>query len=67
MAVESIKSAQVHVRISPNLKRAVKVYCATLGTTEQALIEGLLEAELARRAPTLWPPKTAPKRKRGRV
>jgi hypothetical protein len=63
------KVAQVHVRVPPKLKRAVKMYCASQDMTEQALILRLLDAELRRRAPSLWPRKTvraSKRRERGR-
>ncbi len=48
------KVAQVHLRVAPDLKKAVKMYCVREGITEQAWIHGLIETELSRRAPDLW-------------
>jgi hypothetical protein len=46
---------QVHVRVSADLKRAVKMLCVREGTTEQAWVHGLIEDRLRRKAPDLWP------------
>lgn len=46
---------QVHVRVSADLKRAVKMLCVREGTTEQAWVHGLIEDRLIRKAPDLWP------------
>ena len=51
------KSAQIHVRVTPDVKRAVKVHCAQMGTTEQAWVGRMIEAELHKRAPELLPPR----------
>jgi hypothetical protein len=51
------RSAQIHVRVTPDVKRAVKVHCAQTGTTEQAWVERMIEAELYKRAPELLPPR----------
>lgn len=51
---EPDRDPQVHVRVSAEFKRALKVFCAKAGTTEQAWVVDLLEVELARRAPDLW-------------
>jgi hypothetical protein len=45
----------VHVRVSAALKKAVKMLCVREGTTEQAWVHGLIEEQLRRRAPDLWP------------
>lgn len=45
---------QVHVRVSPDLKKAVKMFCVRTGTTEQSWIHALIEDELRRQAPDLW-------------
>jgi hypothetical protein len=45
---------QVHVRVSSELKKVLKMFCAREGVTEQALVLDLIEAELAKRAPDLW-------------
>jgi hypothetical protein len=54
---------QIHVRVSVAVKKAIKMLCAREGETEQAWIHGLIEAELKRKAPDLWPDeaKGAPK------
>jgi hypothetical protein len=46
---------QVHVRVSVAVKKAIKMLCAREGATEQAWIHGLIEEELKRKAPDLWP------------
>ena len=46
---------QVHVRVSAALKKAVKMLCVREGTTEQAWVHGLIEGQLRRHAPDLWP------------
>lgn len=48
-------SAQIHVRVPVSFKRAVKVFCAREGMTEQQWVFDLLRRELARRAPDLLP------------
>jgi hypothetical protein len=50
------KTAQIHIRVTPNVKRAVKVHCAQMGTTEQAWVERMIETALHKRAPELLPP-----------
>lgn len=57
MAETLARTAQLHVRLLPEMKRAVKVHCAQVGTTEQAWVEHLIEAELRRQAPELLPPR----------
>jgi hypothetical protein len=54
---------QIHVRVSVAVKKAIKMLCAREGATEQAWIHGLIEEELKRKAPDLWPDeaKSAPK------
>ncbi len=49
------KFAQIHIRVSPNVKRAVKIHCAQAGTTEQAWVHTLIEAALSKQAPELLP------------
>jgi hypothetical protein len=61
MAVESTKGSQIHVRVAADLKKAVKMFCVREGTTEQSWVVGLVEAELARRAPDLLSPSRARK------
>ena len=46
---------QVHVRVSAELKKAVKMFCVRGSTTEQSWVLGLIEEELRRKAPDLWP------------
>lgn len=55
MAETLARTAQLHVRLLPEMKRAVKVHCAQTGTTEQAWVERLIEAELREQAPGLLP------------
>ena len=57
MAETLARTAQLHVRLLPEMKRAVKVHCAQVGTTEQAWVEHLIEAELRKQAPELLPPR----------
>lgn len=52
----SAAKRQVHVRVSPDLKKAVKMFCVRGGTTEQSWIHALIENELHRKAPDLWSP-----------
>jgi hypothetical protein len=47
---------QIHVRVSPELKKAVKMFCVRDSTTEQSWIHALIEDELQRKAPDLWTP-----------
>ena len=65
MAAESAKGSQIHVRVAADLKKAVKMFCVREGTTEQTWVVGLVEAELAKRAPDLWSPAGAAKKVRG--
>lgn len=58
MAAGSIKGSQIHVRVGVDLKKAVKMFCVREGTTEQTWVVGLVESELAKRAPDLWAPHT---------
>jgi hypothetical protein len=51
-------TAQIHIRVPSDFKKAVKIYCIRLGTTEQAWIFRIVEAELARQASDLWPSPT---------
>lgn len=62
------KTHQVHVRVSSEFKRAVKMFCVRNSTTEQAWILNLIETELTRKAPDLWASRDnpGPKRKRGK-
>jgi len=54
-AEQTSPTRQVHVRVSSALKKAVKMLCVREGTTEQAWVYGLIEEQLRRRAPDLWP------------
>ena len=54
MAESSNKKSQIHVRVPPEFKRALKMFCAREGTTEQAWISELIETELKSKAPDLW-------------
>lgn len=47
------KGSQIHVRVSADLKKAVKIFCVREGTTEQSWVVRLVQAELAKRAPDL--------------
>ena len=48
------KTSQIHVRVPPEFKRALKMFCVREGTTEQAWISELIETELKSKAPDLW-------------
>jgi hypothetical protein len=54
MADSASKISQIHVRVPPEFKRALKIFCVREGTTEQAWISQLIETELKSRAPDLW-------------
>jgi hypothetical protein len=47
-------SRQIHVRVSADLKKAVKMFCARTGTTEQSLLHAVIKDVLHRKAPDLW-------------
>jgi hypothetical protein len=47
---------QIHVRVSSELKRVLKIFCAREGVTEQAWLLDLIEGEMVKQAPDLWPP-----------
>jgi len=53
-----VATRQIHVRVPPDLKKAVKMFCVRSGTTEQSWIHTLIEGELHRKAPDLWTPST---------
>ncbi|MEI9476582.1 MAG: hypothetical protein WCO26_08410 [Deltaproteobacteria bacterium] len=57
MAESMTKTCQIHVRVPLDFKKAVKMFCARHGTTEQAWISELIEGELKNQAPDLWPQK----------
>ena len=54
MADSSSKTSQIHVRVPPEFKKALKIFCVREGTTEQAWLSELIENELRSRAPDLW-------------
>jgi predicted DNA-binding protein len=54
MAESSNKISQIHVRVPPEFKRALKIFCVREGTTEQTWISELIENELKSKAPDLW-------------
>ncbi len=61
------KKAQIHVRVTQEFKRAVKMFCVRAGTTEQSWVLELTEAALAEQAPDLWPgSRTGRKNRTGR-
>jgi hypothetical protein len=64
MATESLKGSQIHVGVTDDLKKAVKMFCVPEGTTEQSWAVGLLEADLAKRAADPWSAAANAKRKR---
>ena len=66
MAESSNKTSQIHVRVPPEFKRALKMFCVREETTEQAWISELIETELKCKAPDLWSEKLpANKKKKG--
>ncbi len=65
MAESSGKTSQIHVRVPPEFKKALKMFCVREGTTEQAWLSELIETELKRKAPDLWSGKLASTRKSG--
>lgn len=66
MTESSGKTSQIHVRVPPEFKRALKIFCVREGTTEQAWLSELIEAELKSKAPDLWSKKLPPTRRSGR-
>jgi hypothetical protein len=64
MADSSDKTSQIHVRVPPEFKKALKIFCVREGTTEQAWISELLEAELKTKAPDLWSEKLPANKKK---
>jgi len=46
-------NAQIHIRVSPEFKRALKIYCAREGITEQRWAQTTLETALSDSAPDL--------------
>lgn len=52
---QTARAPQVHIRVEPALKRALRIYCAREGTTEQQWVTRALEEGLTRDAPDLWP------------
>jgi len=63
MASSPNEKAQIHVRVTRALKKAIKIHCVRQDMTEQAWISKLVEGELARKAPDLWPDNTSASRK----
>ena len=49
------KTSQIHVRVTQEFKRAIKMFCVRAGTTEQSWVLELTEAALKHQAPDLWP------------
>jgi hypothetical protein len=66
MTESSGKTSQIHVRVSPEFKKALKMFCVRQGTTEQAWLSELIETELRKKAPDLWSDKLPPTRRIGR-
>ena len=64
MAESSSKTSQIHVRVPPEFKRALKMFCVREGTTEQAWISELIETELKSKAPDLWSEKLPANKKK---
>ena len=64
MTESSGKTSQIHVRVPPEFKRALKIFCVREGTTEQAWISELIEAELKNKAPDLWSKKLPANKKK---
>jgi predicted DNA-binding protein len=58
------KISQIHVRVPPEFKRALKIFCVREGTTEQAWISELIETELKNKAPDLWSEKLLTNKKK---
>ena len=63
MADSFNKTSQIHVRVPPEFKRALKMYCVREGTTEQAWLSELIETELKNKAPDLWSEEVSKDRK----
>ena len=66
MAESSDKKSQIHVRVPPEFKKALKIFCVREGTTEQAWLSELIETELKNKAPDLWSKKLPSARKTGK-
>lgn len=64
MTESSSKTSQIHVRVPPEFKRALKIFCVREGTTEQAWLSELIETELKSKAPDLWPKKLPANKKK---
>lgn len=64
MADSPSKTSQIHVRVPPEFKRALKIFCVREGTTEQAWISELIETELKSKAPDLWSKKLSANKKK---
>ena len=63
MAESSDKTSQIHVRVPPEFKKALKIFCVREGTTEQAWLSELIETELKNKAPDLWSQEVSKDRK----
>ena len=66
MAELSGKTSQIHVRVPPEFKKALKIFCVREGTTEQAWLSELIETELRKKAPDLRSEKLPPTKRIGR-
>ena len=66
MTDPSNKISQIHVRVPPEFKRALKIFCVREGTTEQAWISKLIETQLKNKAPDLWFEKLATDKKKSK-
>ena len=63
MVDSSDKTSQIHVRVPPEFKKALKIFCVREGTTEQAWLSELIETELKNKAPDLWSQEVSKHRK----
>jgi predicted DNA-binding protein len=63
MAESSGKTSQIHVRVPPEFKKALKIFCVREGTTEQAWLSKSIETDLNNKAPDLWSEKLLAKKK----
>ena len=67
MADSSDKTCQIHIRVLPEFKKALKIFCVREGTTEQAWISELIETELKSKSPDLWSQEVTNRRKFSKV
>ena len=63
MGESSSNTSQIHVRVPPEFKKALKIFCVREGTTEQAWLSELIETELKNKAPDLWSQEVSKDRK----